>query len=202
MNKPILLVIAGCNGSGKSSFSTILTNGNPIPFDYDKHFLNFYNSITDFDLRERMAHNKTRNLLENSVKEAIKNKASFCYETNFNSTPLHWPSHFKKAGYQLDIIFFCLDSVEEAKKRVSIRVENGGHYVPQTEIEKRFFEGYKNLDDHYTEFDNVHLLNSSPYNQEPEHITTISFGNVIKKSKIPDFLKLYLPKINSLLLIK
>ncbi len=96
MNRPTLLVIGGCNGAGKSSFSNFLTNTDLVPFDYDKHFLSIYNSLSDFDLRDKMAHNKTRYLLEKSVITTIENKVDFCYETNFNSTPLYWPNHFKK----------------------------------------------------------------------------------------------------------
>ena len=198
MNNSTLLVIAGCNVSGKSSFSHALTNHKVIPFDYDKNFLSIYNSLQDFELRDKMAHNKTRELLENKIDSAIKTKADFCYETNFNSTPLYWPDFFKKEGYQIDMIFFCLDSIEEAKKRVLIRVENGGHYVPPKEIEKRFYEGYANLDALYSKFDNIHLLNASAYNQEPQHILTITKGKVISKHNFPDFLKLYLPVISNL----
>ena len=68
MNKPNLLVIAGCNGSGKSTFSNILTENRLDSFDYDKHFLEIYNSLHDFELRDRMAHNKTRKLLESYEK--------------------------------------------------------------------------------------------------------------------------------------
>lgn len=198
MNKPTLLVVAGCNGSGKPSFSHALTNPEVIPFDYDKNFLRIYNSLEDFELGDQKAHNKTRELLESKIHSAIKGKADFCYETNFNSTPLYWPTIFKKENYQDDMIFFCLDTIEEAKKRVLIRVENGGHYVPPTEIEKRFFEGYANLDALYSKFDNIHLLNASAYNQEPEHVLTISKGKIIMQQNFPDFLKTYLPVINNI----
>jgi predicted ABC-type ATPase len=41
MSKPILLVIAGCNGSGKSSFSKLIAPDNFLPFDYDFIFYRF-----------------------------------------------------------------------------------------------------------------------------------------------------------------
>ena len=97
MSEPTLLVVAGCNGSGKSSFSKLLVPTDFLPFDYDIHFLKFHASLFDSDIREEMAHNMAFTELENQINQAISNRDNFCYETNFNSTPLHWPEHFKKA---------------------------------------------------------------------------------------------------------
>ena len=107
MSKPVLLIIAGCNGSGKSTFSKPLVPDNFTPFDYDYQFLRCYNSLIDSDLKEAMAHRMEFNELESQVKKAIDNKSSFCYETNFNSTPLHWPEIFKIMD-MICILFFCV----------------------------------------------------------------------------------------------
>lgn len=98
-------------------------------------------------------------------------------------------------GYELNLIFFCLDSIKEAKRRVQIRVENGGHFVPENEIIDRYYLGYLNLDKHFIYFDNVHLLNSSYYNQEPKHILSIRKGQIIEISYLPEFLCELIPNI-------
>jgi len=195
----MLLVIAGCNGSGKSSFSDFLTPKNLVPFDYDKYFLKNYNSLMDSELRDRMAHNITREFLDNSVQHAISKRKDFCYETNFNSTPMFWPNKFEQAGYELKMLFFCLNSLEEAKRRVMIRVENGGHYVPEKEIENRYYLGYKNLDTHFHRFKGLHLLNSSFYNQPPKHILSLKNSKVAARNKFPKFLKPLIPNIHKIL---
>ncbi|WP_157243493.1 hypothetical protein [Algoriphagus resistens] len=56
-----------------------------------------------------------------------------------------------------------MNSVDEAQKRVAIRVENGGHFVPESEIMNRFKAGYSNLDEFFGFFDTLHLFNSSTY---------------------------------------
>ena len=38
-----------------------------------------------------------------------------------------------------------MDSVETAKRRVAERVQNGGHGIPESDIEKRYFQSFSNL---------------------------------------------------------
>lgn len=60
MNTPILTVIGGCNGDGKSSFSRAITSNKISSFDYDKVYLEKYKSLIDSDIRDLMAHNIAR----------------------------------------------------------------------------------------------------------------------------------------------
>lgn len=199
MTKPRLFVIAGCNGSGKSSFANAITPDSVTSFDYDKEFLKIYNSMRDSELRTKIAHHQTRILLEESVENAIRNELDFCYETNFNSTPMFWPDKFKAAGFELNLFFFCLDTIEKAKIRVRIRVENGGHFVPDFQIEERFKLGYKHLNEHFSQFDFIHLMNSSFYKEVPHHILSIHKEEIIQLSDFPDFLNKFAPHISKLI---
>jgi len=195
MYRPILLVIAGCNGSGKSSFSKLLFPGDFLPFDYDFHFLSFYNNLGDSDIRETIAHNMAFNELENQIRSTISEKTNFCYETNFNSTPLYWPKIFKENGFELNLIYLCLNSIEEAKKRVEIRVMNGGHFVAENEIEQRYFDGYANLNSNFKFFDNVDLFDTSEFLGLPKHCISINKGKIVKTTQLPDFLIPLIPEI-------
>jgi predicted ABC-type ATPase len=196
--KPTLLVVAGCNGSGKSTFSRILIDSSITPFDYDKRFLEVYESLQDFDLKDKMCHNKTWNILTESIDDSINKKIDFCYETNFNSTPMYWVDKFRECGYNIEMIFFCLDSIVEAKRRVQIRFESGGHFVPDNEVKERFNLGYSNLDANFTYFDRIDLYDSSGYNITPTHILSLSNGEIYSMSKYPEFLDQLLPHITSL----
>lgn len=192
-NKPTLTVVAGCNGSGKSSYSKAFVNIDNESFDYDLVYLKIYNQMRDSELRDRIAHNKAREVLENTVRESIENQSDFVYETNFNSTPLYWPKVFRGNGFQIRLVYFCLDSVIEAKKRVRIRVENGGHFVPDNEVEKRFELGYNFLNEYWNFFDEVHLFNTSFYKKEPKHIISLEKGEVVELNELPKFLETLLP---------
>ena len=52
----------------------------------------------------------------------------------------------KQLGYEIDLNYVGLDSVELAKERVAIRVQNGGHGIPDEDIERRYYESIKNLE--------------------------------------------------------
>lgn len=86
-------------------------------------------------------------------------------------------------------------SIQEAKKRVAIRVENGGHFVPDNEIQKRYFEGYNNLNSFFNYFDYVDLYDTSKYLENPSHILSIESGKVLDVTKIPDYLGFLIPNI-------
>jgi len=195
MSEPTLLVVAGCNGSGKSSFSKSLVPADFLPFDYDIHFLKFYASLFDSDIREEMAHNMAYTELENQIEKAIRTRTNFCYETNFNSTPLHWPKYFKQNGYKLHLIYLCLNSIEEAKRRVAIRVQNGGHFVPESEIRKRYFEGFTNLNAHFDYFDLIDIFDTSAYSKEPEYLLSVENGISATHRKLPECLVHLIPDI-------
>ena len=199
MADPTLFVIAGCNGSGKSSFSRLLVPVEITPFDYDHHYLQFYSSLRDSDIRETMAHNMAFAELEEQVQLAMTMQRSFCYENNFNSTPLFWPAQFKKKGYKLHLIYLSLNSIDEAIRRVAIRVENGGHFVPEDEIRKRYADGFANLNANFTYFDMVDLFDSSLYGQEPTHVLSIYNGKLEEKNVFPSYLSALLPAVAKLL---
>ena len=180
MHNPRLLVIAGCNGSGKSSFSKFLVpSSSTTPFDYDSHFLSHYRALIDIDIKEQMAHNLASTDLNDEIEEAWKSRNDFAFETNFDTEPMYWPNQFKAKGYDLFLIFLCLDSIELANKRVLIRVENGGHFVPIYEVERRYYAGFENLNKYYAQFDFIDIFEGSAHARIPEHMATVENGKVV-----------------------
>ena len=198
MRLPILTVIGGCNGAGKSSFSPAITSKKTPSFDYDKIYLEKYNSLYDVDIRDRMAHNLAKQELEESVNKAIQDHKDFTYETNFNSTPIYWPEKFKKAGFRLRLVYFCLSSINEAKRRVQIRVENGGHFVPDNEIIERYNLGFENLNQHWSYFDEVFIFDTSSYKEEPKFLMSIINDKIDELIEFPKYLSKLIPNLKRL----
>jgi predicted ABC-type ATPase len=190
-----LTVIGGCNGSGKSSYSRAITSRKTPSFDYDKVYLQNYHSLLDSDIRDVMAHNMSRTFLEKSIENAFLMNEDFTYETNFNSSPLFWPEKFKSKGYNLRLVYFCLNSIEEAKIRVQIRVENGGHFVPENEIIERYILGYENLNKFWTYFDEIYLFDTSAYKEQPKFLFSVLRGEIDQFEFFPDYLKILIPDI-------
>ena len=204
MQQPNLIIIAGCNGAGKSTYSESYVKG-LIPFDFDKKFIENYSSLKDSELRDVIANNMTSEQYINSIESAFIAKESFCYETNFNNQPLIWATKAKKLGYRIELLFFCLDNIESAKKRVQYRTENKGHFVPEHIILERWKEGYKNLNRHFSFFDYILLIDNSSEESTPIALFELE-KNESKKfifrlfsDKIPEYSKRRFPKIFNLL---
>ena len=51
----------------------------------------------------------------------------------------------KELGYYIELHYIGVDSVDIAKERVKYRVAQGGHGIPEKDIEKRFVETFINL---------------------------------------------------------
>jgi len=142
-----LYIIAGCNGAGKTTASfTILPEILKC-----KEFVNadeIARGLSPFQ-PEKVAIDAARIMIER-IKELIQENQNFAFETTLSSR-----SHrnkiieAKKKEYKITMLFFWLRTVELAKKRVKIRVSEGGHNVETNVIERRYYKGVRNLFDLY-----------------------------------------------------
>lgn len=69
----------------------------------------------------------------------------------------------KSKGYEISLTFLWLMSPEQAVKRVIQRVKQGGHYVPEESVMRRYHAGLKNLLKHYLPLaDSALIIDNSP----------------------------------------
>ena len=143
MSHPNLYIIAGPNGAGKTTASyTLLPEMlNCINFvnadEIARGLSPFSPSIVDVQAARIMIQ-RTDELLEE--------KADFAIETTLATrsyVQLVKRAHDK--GYKVHLLFFCLESPEQAIQRVAQRVKEGGHNVPEDVIRRRFQLGISNL---------------------------------------------------------
>jgi len=193
---PVLTIIAGCNGAGKSTFAPSFLPEGLLSFDYDKLFLEYYNQLPDSELREEFARNKTSRIFEKAVDEALNKKADFCYETNFDTNPIYWAEIFKKSGYTINLIFFCLENQEIARYRIQVRTEFKGHFVNDLTIAYKWKAGYNNLNAHYSFFDNILIVDNSKQGEVYINILQIIKGKLILMTdRLPGYFKRRFPEI-------
>lgn len=197
---PDLIIIAGCNGAGKSTFASSLLPGGLNSFDYDKRFLENYDSLPDSELREVIAKNQTTKEFEDSISKSLKYKSDFCYETNFDTYPLYWAEKFKRHGFQINLIFFCLANQDIARYRIQVRTEFKGHFVDNKTIDLKWKAGYKNANLHFQFFDNVLFIDNSEQNDLYTNLLQIEKGEVVLMTdRIPSYFEYRLPNIYRLI---
>lgn len=163
---PHLIIIAGSNGSGK-------TTAAPALLKNSLHVNDFVNADVIAQglcayQPEKAAIQAGRIMLD-TIHSLAKQKANFAFETTLASrTFATWIPQLKKQGYQFHLIFLWLKNAELAVLRVQERVKNGGHSVPEKTIKRRYVSGlnnffnlYKPLADSWQFYDNSNADNLS-----------------------------------------
>lgn len=140
---PQAYIIAGPNGAGKTTFATRF-----LPHFVDcREFLNadlIAAGLAPFQ-PEKAAVRAGRLLLER-MQELVRQRQDFGFETTLAGR--HYLKVFqemRQAGYRLHLFFLWLPNVEMALSRVSQRVRQGGHHIPEEIVRRRYSAGLKNL---------------------------------------------------------
>lgn len=140
---PTLYILAGCNGAGKTTVAyTLLPDVvNCIEFVNADEIAR---GLSPFNV-ESVAIEAGRIMIQRI--DYLMNKGTdFALETTLSTRS--YVQTIKRAqalGYQVTLIYSCLNSVELAKERVRSRVVNGGHNIPGDVIERRYGRSLHNL---------------------------------------------------------
>jgi predicted ABC-type ATPase len=137
VQQPVLWLIAGPNGVGKTTYYRNLAS---------RHFrAPFINA--DLIAQERLGrHPKTDREMQAAAAEAarrrdeaIRSGRSFVAETVFSHpSKLELMARARQAGYYLRLTFIGVSDPALCALRVSARVEGGGHRVPPDKIAARY----------------------------------------------------------------
>ena len=137
------LIIAGPNGAGKTTFAREF-----LPAE--GHCPTFINAdliaagLSPFRPDEA-AVEASRLMLEH-VRQSVAKRGDFAVETTLAGRAYQrFITEWREAGYQIDLRFLQLPSVEFAIERVQQRVAHGGHNIPENDIRRRFDRGLKNF---------------------------------------------------------
>jgi predicted ABC-type ATPase len=160
-----LYIIAGCNGAGKTTASF-----NILPEMLNcQEFVNadeIARGISPFH-PENVALEAGRIML-NRIDELIRESSDFAFETTLATRSFqHTISKAKSKGYSVMLLFFWLNSIDLAKDRVKQRVLEGGHFIDENTISRRYKNGIRNLFEIYVPICDITLIydNSQPLPQ-------------------------------------
>lgn len=143
MNAPILYMIAGCNGAGKTTASMSV-----LPDVLDcREFVNadeIAKGLSPFK-PEEMAVEAGKLMLQR-IDYLLDRHVTFAIETTLATRSYrNLVDRTKSSGYHVILLFFWLSSPEMAEMRVAQRVASGGHDIPKDVIHRRYWAGLRNL---------------------------------------------------------
>jgi predicted ABC-type ATPase len=140
--RPVIFVLAGVNGAGKSSVGGAILQErglewfNPDAFSRERVVQGLGKDEAD---AEAWAYGKSR------LEQAIAGGTDFAFETTLGGHTI--TALLAKAAAMHDVVMiFCgLDSVEHHIARVALRVRHGGHDIPEQRIRERWSSARRHL---------------------------------------------------------
>ena len=159
-DSPTMVVVAGPNASGKSTYIANLYNKTSLNIPYVNADL-----INKLDLKNIKDENKRNiigmNLAVAKVEEFIREKRSFIYETVLSHpSKLELIQKAKDSGFEIISIFVYTESPEINLRRLKLRVLDGGHDVPEDKLRNRYYRSLlnknslKELSNYFIEYNN------------------------------------------------
>ncbi len=143
--KPVLIVIAGPNGSGKTTFTHQILNHewfrDCILINPDEIALNEFGDWNSPD-----AILKAAQLADEVREKHLQSRKSLAFETVFSSPPkVNYVQRAISAGFFVRLFFLGTDSPTININRVGLRITQGGHAVPVDKIISRYNKSLTNL---------------------------------------------------------
>lgn len=179
--KPVLIVIAGPNGSGKTSVTSKILHHEWME---DSVYIN-----PDIVAQERFGDWNSKEAIMQAVKycedwreQCLKEKQSLIFETVLSAADkVDYIMRAKEAGYFVRVFFVCTNSPIINASRIAKRVIEGGHDVPITKIVSRYQKSILNCKYISTKVDRTYLYDNSIDNVEQQLLLRLSDGVIIKR---------------------
>ena len=155
--KPILTIVAGVNGAGKSTYMNQLKENSNIlihnPDSIRKKETKKNPGIGNLSIGRAII--KDRN-------QKLSLKQNMAWETTLSGATMI--DHIKKAkkdGFQVNLVFVSLDKLNTHFKRIKERVLTGGHDIPAHDVKRRFRTSYENFKKVIPQVDNLKIYDNT-----------------------------------------
>lgn len=191
MRKPVLIVIAGPNGSGKTSTTRLV-----IKHEWAEQCV-YINpddiAQTKFgDWNNPNAVRQAVEYCEEWREQLLKEHKDFIFETVLSSDgKVDFLKRAKAEGYFIRIFFICTDTPSINAARITKRVMEGGHDVPIQKIISRYLKAIANVTKVATFADRTYLYDNSVDNQEARILFRTTDGKLVKQytDSLPEWAK-------------
>ncbi len=193
--KPELIVIAGPNGSGKTSVTqkflhhewadgTVYIN----PDEVAKERFGDWNSPE--------AVFSAANYCKEWRERCLKEKVSFVFETVFSAIDkIDFLLRAKEAGFFIRLFFIATSTPAINATRIAQRVMKGGHDVPIAKIVSRYYKSIENCKVIAPVLDRLYVYDNSVNNEDARLLFRLTDGVVAKMyvNDVPEWARHILP---------
>ncbi|MBO7083377.1 MAG: zeta toxin family protein [Bacteroidales bacterium] len=190
--KPVLIVIAGPNGSGKTSVTSKILHHEWME---DAVYIN-----PDMVAQERFGDWNSPDAIRKAVlyceewrERCLVEQKSLIFETVLSAVDkVDYIQRAKEAGFFVRVFFVCTNSPIINASRIAKRVLEGGHDVPIPKIISRYQKSVLNCRYIATKVDRTYLYDNSIENAEAKILLRFSDGLVAKRyvDVLPEWAKL------------
>ncbi len=183
-----MVLIAGVNGSGKSTFTRTAKhkNSNLKIIDPDTIARNMTGSFATVD-NEQLAAGKAALM---AVQQCIAEKKSFLVESTLSGRLyIKYLQQARQNGFKTILVYVALKNAELSAERVKIRVGKGGHNIPIKDIQRRYPKSFKNFKEHMRLCDLAYVYDNSDHYKL---VATYRDGILHRQSDVPAWLSKYL----------
>lgn len=192
--KPELIIIAGPNGSGKTSVTQRF-----LHHEWSDGILYINPDIVanekfgDWNNHESIV--KAAHYCERLREECLSKKQSFVFETVFSSNDkIDFVIRAKNAGFFIRIFFIATEHPSINASRIAKRVMEGGHDVPIAKIISRYYKSIANCKAIESIVDRLYVYDNSIDNVNAKPLFRLRNGFLVKRytDEIPEWAKLLL----------
>ena len=178
--RPVLCVVAGPNGSGKTSTTEkLLTN----EWTADSVYIN-----PDNIAQEKYGDWNSEESVMKAAKEATRlryqclgEKKSFVFETVFSSKEkLEFLKKAKELGFFIRFFYVCTNDPKINVLRIAQRYINGGHEVPISKVISRYYKSLELAAQAISFVDRAYVYDNSRNNELPQLLYRTVEGKIHK----------------------
>lgn len=189
MTAPVLYVIAGPNGIGKTTSDYYFLPANVPVINSDEIAAELKRSGQAVVNTQEIANAKALELLDGYLNQRI----SVGFESNLCDVPTwKWLLEIQKKGYLIEVIYVSTNDLEVLNSRIQNRVQLGGHFVLPEVVRERYMAGLNLLNHYFDKPDKLRLFDNSV---TMELVAEVAKGQVLRKlEKLPDWVNQYLGK--------